>query len=72
MDIRKHHRRYDMTVSLMTLHIVNPIELRSQLIIMWKALATGMDILGGRDYVLFMPPSLILSWQLVRCPARAG
>lgn len=46
-----------MTVSLMTLHIVNPIELRSQLIIMWKALATGMDILGGRDYVLFMPPS---------------
>lgn len=41
MDIRKHHRRYYMTVSLMTLHIVNAIELRSQLIIMCKALATG-------------------------------
>lgn len=60
MDIRRHHSRYDMIMSLMTvLHIVNPTELRRELVVMCKALA----IPGGRDYILFMPSAPTDLWQ---------
>ena len=39
MDVRRHHCRYHMIMSLMTLqHVVNPIELRRELMVMCKSL----------------------------------
>lgn len=39
MDVRRHHSRYHVIMSLMTLlHVVNPIELRRELMVMCKSL----------------------------------
>lgn len=63
MDLGKHHRRFYTVMSLMTLHVVNFIELRSQLMVTGKALAAGCGCPGGGDCGFFMLPSPTASWH---------